>query len=224
MQIMFHEQAATRFNELAQELLTKAARLGPVPTELKGATSPRPVVRIDEQDLIGKPEWKGRSVNGYGDETGRHWDSSSGCVGYEGDTYLAVKELASRLAKAAPLKGKVSEDFLLGELSTWLEETLSSKRSDRLIDFLTEEVVQGNRSARVVDTCLPDVLIAGNHVGRRDVQTAPARNARSMVFPYSTRRMQPTPRGDSCALTSAIRVARNSCRLCHCQSRSNPRS
>ena len=140
MEIRFHEQAAARFNEMAQELLTKAVRLEPVPTRPEGASALYPVVRIGEQDINGKLKWNGRSINGYGDETGRHWDTSSGRMGYEGDVYLAVKELASRLAKAAPIKGKVSEEFLLREVIVWIEETLSSKRSDRLIDFLTEKL------------------------------------------------------------------------------------
>ena len=140
MEIRFHEQAAARFNEMAQELLTKAVRLEPVPTRPEGASALHPVVRIGEQDINGKLEWNDRSINGYGDETGRYWDTSSGRMGYEGDAYLAVKDLASRLAKTAPIKCKVSEEFLLGEVFAWIEETLSSKRSNRLTDFLTEKL------------------------------------------------------------------------------------
>jgi hypothetical protein len=81
MEITFHEQAAGRFNEMAQELLTKAAMLKPLPTKPQGASVLHPVVRISEHDITGKLEWKGRSVNGYGDETGRYLHTSSGRMG-----------------------------------------------------------------------------------------------------------------------------------------------
>jgi hypothetical protein len=138
MTIEFHEQAASRFNELAQELLAKVRTFAPPQPRPKATTSIHPVAKLSEKDVIGVIDWKQRSVNGFGEETGRYWDASSGHIGYEAEEY-AAKDLAKRLEQATPLKNRVSERFLLDELFAWLQGTLESKREYPFIDFLAKK-------------------------------------------------------------------------------------
>jgi hypothetical protein len=57
-------------------------------------------------------------------------------VGWEGEGYDAVKNLVSRLEQSGPLKGRVSTQFVLEEVFTWLCETLETKRTDTLPEFI----------------------------------------------------------------------------------------
>jgi hypothetical protein len=70
MTIEFHEQAAARFNTLAQELLTKARDFPLPPARPKVASQLHPVAKLNESDVIGEIDWKERSVNGLGHENG----------------------------------------------------------------------------------------------------------------------------------------------------------
>lgn len=72
MTVEFHENAAARFNELAQELLAKARTFPPVQPRPSVRTFIHPVARINESVVIGTVAWKQRSVNGLGEETGRY--------------------------------------------------------------------------------------------------------------------------------------------------------
>jgi Apea-like HEPN len=138
MTIQFHEKAATRFNELAQELLTKVRTFPSAEVRPTRASLLHPVAQLSEKDISGTIARKQRSVNGFGEETGRYWDSRTGRVGYEGEEYAAVKDLAARLEQSGPLKDRVSLRFLLDELFTWLRETLETRRTDTFTDFIAK--------------------------------------------------------------------------------------
>ena len=74
MTIDFHEQAAARFNTLAQELLAKVRKFPSPQPRSWTASQLHPVARLNETDVIGEIDWKQRSVNGLGEETGRYWE------------------------------------------------------------------------------------------------------------------------------------------------------
>jgi hypothetical protein len=139
MVIEFHEQAIARFNTLAQELLTKARQFPAVQPRPKTGTSIYPIANLTEADVIGPIEWKQRSVNGLGEETGRYWNTNNGRAGYEDEGYAAVKDLAKRLAQTKPLQNRVCVEFLMDELFTWLSETLESKRQDGFMEFIARK-------------------------------------------------------------------------------------
>lgn len=139
MTIELHEQAAARFNELARELLGKVRAFAPPEPRRSATTSIHPVAQLSEKDVIGLLDWKQRSVNGFGEETGRYWEAASGRIGYEADEYAAAKDLVKRLEQATPLKNRVSNRFLLDKLFVWLQETLDSKRTDPFIDFIVKK-------------------------------------------------------------------------------------
>jgi Apea-like HEPN len=138
MTIEFHSQAASRFNELAQELRTRAKAFALPEERRENKTSIYPMTPVTEDDGIGVVAWKRRSVNGYGKETGRYWETGSGTIGYEGDDYLAAENLAKRLAETAPLKNCVSERFLLDSLFAWLQEVLNGNETSVFTDFLAK--------------------------------------------------------------------------------------
>lgn len=58
MTIEFHENAAARFNELAQELLGKARTFPPVQSRPSARTLIHPVARLSGSDVIGTVAWK----------------------------------------------------------------------------------------------------------------------------------------------------------------------
>jgi hypothetical protein len=136
IQIEFHEQAAARFADLAQDVLTKVGSFGRIEPPSPKATQIHPVAQLTEKDVIGNVTWKESSVNRLGQETGRYWASGGYRVGWEGEGYDAVKSLASRLEQSGPLKGRVSTPFVLEEVFTWLRETLEAKRTDTLPEFI----------------------------------------------------------------------------------------
>lgn len=138
MTIEFHSQAASRFNELAQELRTRVKAFASPAERREAKTSIYPMAQLNENDVIGVVDWKRRSVNGYGDETGRYWEVGSGTIGYEGDDYLAAENLAKRLAEAGPLKNRVSERFLLDAIFVWLQEILNGKETTVFTDFVAK--------------------------------------------------------------------------------------
>jgi Apea-like HEPN len=132
----FHEEAAARFRELAQEVLTKVGSFGRIQSPVPKRTEIHPVANFTEKDVIGPITWNQRSVNGLGQETGRYWESGGFRLGWEGEGYEAVKDLASRLENCSPLKGRVSSQFVLDEVFAWLRETLEAKRTETLTEFI----------------------------------------------------------------------------------------
>jgi len=142
MTIEFHEQAAERFNTLARKLLTKARQFPTIQFQPVTGNSLCAVANLTEADIIGSVKLKQRSVNGLGEETGRYWDTNNGRVGYEDDGYAAVKDLARRLAQTKLLQNRVSEEFLIDELFTWLNETLESKRQDEFMEFISSKAAK----------------------------------------------------------------------------------
>jgi hypothetical protein len=152
MTIEFHSQAASRFNELAQELRTRAKAYA-LPAERREAkTLIYPMTQLSENDVIGVVDWKPRSVNGYGEETGRYWEASSGTIGCEGDDYVAAENLAKRLAEAGPLRNCVSERFLLDALFVWLQEMLNAQEATSFTDFITK---RASSAIAVHETWIP---------------------------------------------------------------------
>lgn len=139
MTVEFHSQAASRFNELAQELRTRA-KVFTLPVERQKTTPPiYPMARLSEDDVIGEVLWKQRSVNGYGEETGRYWEAGSNTIGYEGDDYVAAKDLAKRLTEASPLKNRASGRFLLDVIFAWLQGMSNGKEETAFTDFLAKQ-------------------------------------------------------------------------------------
>jgi Apea-like HEPN len=136
IKIEFHERAAERFTELAQSVLTRVGTFGSIQPPARNETELHPVATFSEKDIIGPISWSPHSVNGFGQETGRYWESGGTRVGWGGEGYDAVKSLASKFENSSPLKGRVSSRFVMDEVFAWLRDTLETKRADTLPEFI----------------------------------------------------------------------------------------
>lgn len=138
-QIAFHPEAAQRFNEIAEELLSTVGSFGPVrPPAPPPKSQIHPTFVFGPEHIIGDIKIEDRLVNGLGDETGRFWDSNGLRVGWGGAEYEAIQNFVRRLETAAPLKGRVSYKFLLDEAFDWLQQRLERKCQDSLTDHIAE--------------------------------------------------------------------------------------
>jgi hypothetical protein len=136
--VEFHSDAATRFSQLAQEVLKCVHSFERVDTPPTRGAEIHPVASLTADDIIGEVMVQESSFNGLGEETGRYWNSKGLRVGWEGREFEAIKDLVLRFGNAAPIKNRVSSRFLLDEIFKWLRETLEAKRSDALPDYIAE--------------------------------------------------------------------------------------
>jgi hypothetical protein len=166
LNLEFHPDAAARFNELAHELLNCVGSFGPVQPPKAVPTQLHPVMEIPESDII-ELKIQRSSVNLLGEEMGRYWESKGLLVGWEGEEFAQIKELAKRFSVAAPIKGQVSQIFLEDEVFGWLRETLERQRGDSLTDYIArrcsveieeQEIwIPVNRTYSAQDFALADV-------------------------------------------------------------------
>ena len=136
--IEFHPEAAARFTELAQEVLKSIRSFRSVEAPPTGRSEIHPVANIAADQVIGEIKATESSFNALREETGRYWTSNGLRVGWEGPEFDAIKDLALRFGNATPIKGRVSNSFLLDEIFKWLKETLEAKRSDKLPEHIAE--------------------------------------------------------------------------------------
>jgi hypothetical protein len=136
VRIEFHEQAAARLSELAQDLLTRVGSFGRIEAETPVGADLHPVAQLTESDLLGPVGIQRHSVNELGEETGRYWESGGYRVGWEGEGFESIKALATKFESSNPLRGRVSGRFLLDEIFTWLRATLEGNETGALPDFI----------------------------------------------------------------------------------------
>jgi hypothetical protein len=134
--IQFHAEAAARFSELAQNVLNSVKSFGNAVPPTAARTEIHPVARITPDQILGEIKVTESAFNGMGQEKGRYWTSNGLRVGWEGTEFDAIKDLALRFANAAPIKGMVSDRFLLDEVFKWLQETLEGKRRCALPEYV----------------------------------------------------------------------------------------
>jgi hypothetical protein len=135
--VEFHSEAAARFTELALKLLKSISSFGSIERPATGGAEIHPVGHImaDQVTEIAVVEC---SFNSLGEEAGRYWMSNGLRVGWEGREFDAIKDLVLRFGNARPIKGRVSNSFLLEEVFKWLKQTLEAKRSDTLPEYIAE--------------------------------------------------------------------------------------
>jgi hypothetical protein len=136
--VIFHPDAVSWFDELAQEILNSVGSFGRVEPNPRGPNEIHPVIEIPASDIIGEVKVEQSAVNRLGEEMGRYWDSKGLRVGWEGEKFEQIKEHARRFEMASPIKGHVSEAFPHDEVFNWLRGTLELQRSDSLSDYIAE--------------------------------------------------------------------------------------
>lgn len=97
-----------------------------------------PIANITADDVIGEISVIESSSNLLFEERGRYWTSNGLRVGWEGSQFDAIKDLVLSFENATPIKGRVSDRFLLDEIFSWLKETLEAKRSGTLPEHIAE--------------------------------------------------------------------------------------
>jgi hypothetical protein len=136
--IAFHPDAVARFAELAQAQLKSVKSFGGVETISIPQMEIHPVATITSDEINGEIKVVQSAFNGLGEEQGRYWTSKGLRVGWEGSDFEAIKDLASKMANASPIKGLVSTKFVLDEVFRWLKETLEVERRDALPDHIAD--------------------------------------------------------------------------------------
>jgi hypothetical protein len=136
--VRFHPDAAERFNEIAQGIISRVGSFGPTVTPPQRPSMIHPVAQISPEDIVGQITFQQSSVNIFGEEMGRYWSSNGMRVGWEGAEFEEIRELARRFEKVDQLKGRVSHEFLMDEIYGWLRGTLERKRGDTLADYIAE--------------------------------------------------------------------------------------
>jgi len=136
--VEFHPHAEARFIELAQEALKSVRSFGSARSSSSGTAEIHPVTNITADDVIGEVRVVESSSNLLLEERGRYWTSNGLRVGWEGPEFDAIKDLVRKFENATPIKGRISNRFLLDETLNWLTETLEAKRSDTLPEHIAE--------------------------------------------------------------------------------------
>ncbi len=136
--VEFHPDARARFIELAQEVLKSVRSFGIARSSPSGTAEIHPVANITANDVTGKIRVIESSSNLLLGERGRYWTSNGLRVGWEGPEFDAIKDLVRKFENSIPIKGRVSNRFLLDEIFNWLRETLEAKRSDTLPEYISE--------------------------------------------------------------------------------------
>jgi hypothetical protein len=136
--IKINDEATSRFAEVAEGILKEIGSFGPIDSRPARHTEIHPIAHFTSDDIIGEISVQHHSVNGYGEETGRFWNSNGLRVGWQGEEFAAIKDLVSKFEQNGSLKGRVSKKFLLNEIFKWLRETLERSRSDNLADYISD--------------------------------------------------------------------------------------
>jgi|SRR5580698_867241 hypothetical protein len=148
--VQFHPEAATRFSEMAQDLLKSVKSFGNAVTPTAGRSEIHPVARITPDQIIGEVKVTESAVNRLGEEKGRYWTSNGLRVGWEEAEFDAIKDLAGRFTIAAPIKGMVSHRFLLDEVFKW--QLARPKPTYTLFPFTCQWLTHARCSENVTDT------------------------------------------------------------------------
>src|SRR5216684_3311044 len=145
MSIAVHPEAAKRFNELANSLLTKVT---PEPRFASGEeqfhSDVHPVAEIPEQDIIGDVREVKSIVDGTGEEVGRFFEHVIPRVGLVGDSFKTLTQLAVRIHEIEGLRDTTSVGFIRDTAFEWLEgkyrNTITESCSDYVLTKAEREI------------------------------------------------------------------------------------
>jgi hypothetical protein len=141
MPIQIHPDAAKRFNEVADQLLTKITSEPEAVREGKEfRPDVHPVAHIRAQDIIGEVSVRNSIFDGTGAEVGRFWEHQNGRVGLIGPGFNSFAELAIRIHDSQDLKETTSSEFILDTSFEWLEGKHKNARPESLAEYVVKRV------------------------------------------------------------------------------------
>jgi hypothetical protein len=138
MDIIFHPDAAKRFNELGDKL-RKSVRV--IRRTLIGQQTPfvpYPAANVKPEDVIGSVAMTERICDGLGNEVGRVWTLRGESVGLIDAAYQEMKTVAKGLEKTSSLRGRVGIKFLVDEICLWLQAALAQGSGEPLASCISK--------------------------------------------------------------------------------------
>jgi hypothetical protein len=143
MALQIHPEAAKRFDEVANQLLTKLVPEPQlVPRERGFRPDIFPVVHIPEQDIIGEVVEVHSVVDGSGEEVGRFFQQSKPKLGLVGEGFRALTDLVRQIQKTDPLRDTTSFGFVRDTAFEWLEGKYKNTRDDPFSEYILRKAEQ----------------------------------------------------------------------------------
>jgi hypothetical protein len=122
MIIQIHPEAARRFNELADQILTKITFKLEASGQVKEFRPDiYPVAQIPERETIGEISVMDSLVDTTGKERGRFFEHEKRNMGLVGESFESLSQLVRRLHDTPDLKETTSHEFILDTAFEWIE-------------------------------------------------------------------------------------------------------
>jgi hypothetical protein len=134
-----HHDAVAAFNAKADKILASVHSM-PMPHRSRAGSNDVPVARALTDDDIKGLRVFDRDRRGL--HTGVRFDvPGRGLVGIDGEHHEAAVELTTRIARTAPYRASVSDQFAYNCLVSWLEKRLGSEAFDfPFVEFFEREI------------------------------------------------------------------------------------
>lgn len=137
MDIIFHPDAAKRFNELGDKLRERVRIVKKTLTGHQPSYTPYPAARVQPEDVIGKITMTERICDGLGNEVGRVWTLRGESVGLLDEGYQELKTVAKAFEKTSSLRARVGIEFLVDEICLWLQAALERASGEPLASYIS---------------------------------------------------------------------------------------
>lgn len=143
MSIEIHPEAAKRFDQLANELLSKVAPEPPL-VAVGGEFRPDiyPVFQIPEQDIIGEIQDTKSFFDGSGEEVGRLFSHENRTVGLIGNSFKMFTQLTIRIHAVEGLRDTTSLGFIRDAAFEWLEGKYKNTITESCSGYVLKRVEQ----------------------------------------------------------------------------------
>ena len=138
-QIVFHPEAAKRFDQEAIGIRGTVQGLQVIQSGPGDAPDLHPVATISPEDILSGSKFV-YEHNAAGDPSGVFWVSGAMRVGWVGEAFQPIKTLVEKMGQLKPIRDLISDEFLLHEICGWLCDSLECRRSDGLADYLTTRI------------------------------------------------------------------------------------
>ena len=153
MAIKLPSQAEEYFNKQAEKLLSflqpATPRTEPSKPKEQSSSSHAFAQTISKDDIIDLSIIG--TVDGFGKELSKYFQTQQGIVGLEGDKYVRFKQLIEKLSNRAELKMLLSEEFIKASLFEWFEKRYKGElnQSTSFIDTLEERAAKEVKAYKI---------------------------------------------------------------------------
>ena len=149
-ELSFHPDAASRFNERADEIpnTVQGLRVSNSPSQKPDL---HPAGAIGPDDILSRDKFVFES-DPLGETTGVSWASGSMWVGWIGPAFQPIKALAESMGQTKQFRNFVSTKFLVEQTCHWLCDKLEQRGSSSLSEFVT---LRSREAVRDFDIWIP---------------------------------------------------------------------